>query len=349
MTGNTNASTVDLGSLTTTGGDTTVTGNTNASTVDLGSLTSVEGDLTIADNGTNTMVNLGSLTNVDGSFTIETHGQTDVNFSGVNVGGDTSIEAHDATTVSAETAPGTTDVSLINGAASMTAELASGAFASPVQFSMEQLSGAPLDEQPAMMGGQPVMADPVTAYEFDFTTPTLNQPAQLTFDIYLPGFGAGEQAALLSAADAGHLTLAVKADAPGSEYQLFDVCEMGAPVLDTCARLSKLDANGVPLPPGSMDTPTTLRLEGVVGHFSTYAAVTYTPVPAMLVSPAVSAGTFGFSFTAQSGVSYEVEYTDSLNPMNWLSLTNFMGGGSVWQVMDPIGTNAQRYYRVVAQ
>jgi hypothetical protein len=357
--GNGSATDVDLGNLGTVG-NVSITGNGSAANVDLSNLGFVGDDLTVANNGTNTMVSLDSLTNVMGDFTIETHGQTTVNFSGVSVGGDTSIEAHDATMVSAITAPGSTDVSLINGAAIMTVELTSGTFASPVNFSVQSLSGAAVNEQPGTLDGNAVMADPVSAYQFNFATLALNQPAGLTFDIYLPGLGTNEQALLISAADAGRLTLAVKSDASGSEYQLFDVCGANPPVLNSCARLLKLDTNGVALPEGSPIVATTLRLEGVVGHFSTYAAVTFEPIINTNAPPTntlgfftIAGGILRFSFLTETGKAYTVQYSDSLSPANWLPLTNYNGDGSVWRVSDPLPPPTppfrQRYYRMLTQ
>lgn len=55
-----------------------------------------------------------------------------------------------------------------------------------------------------------------------------------------------------------------------------------------------------------------------------------------------------FSFVTEAGVGYTVQRTDSLNPVNWQPLTNIMGNGSVWQVIDPGVTNVERYYRVVS-
>ena len=59
-----------------------------------------------------------------------------------------------------------------------------------------------------------------------------------------------------------------------------------------------------------------------------------------------TAGTFGFSFATEPGQNYLVLYSDTLSPANWLTLTNFVGDGSVWTVVDTNKTSS-RFYRVL--
>jgi len=67
-----------------------------------------------------------------------------------------------------------------------------------------------------------------------------------------------------------------------------------------------------------------------------------------LLNPTVSGSSFNFSFATQSGVSYGVQFTDSLSPINWQTLTNFTGKGTTMSVSDTL-TGVQRFYRVGAQ
>jgi hypothetical protein len=73
------------------------------------------------------------------------------------------------------------------------------------------------------------------------------------------------------------------------------------------------------------------------------------PPPVQItVNPIFQQGAFGFSFLTQTGFTYVVEFTTNLSPVNWLTLTNFIGDGSVAHVTDSTATNSGRYYRVGA-
>jgi len=54
---------------------------------------------------------------------------------------------------------------------------------------------------------------------------------------------------------------------------------------------------------------------------------------------------FGFSFATEPGSNYQVLYSDTLSPATWLPLTNFVGDGSIWTVVDTNKTSS-RFYRV---
>lgn len=71
--------------------------------------------------------------------------------------------------------------------------------------------------------------------------------------------------------------------------------------------------------------------------------------PPNLISPALQDGQFGFSFGTELGKSYTVQFTPSLSPVNWQTLTNFTGDGSVVPISDTPATNQQRFYRVLVQ
>jgi hypothetical protein len=85
----------------------------------------------------------------------------------------------------------------------------------------------------------------------------------------------------------------------------------------------------------------------------TWQAVTLSglPVPLSpvlrLLDPKATADDFSFSFATDPGPVYEVEFTDSLPPTNWMLLTNFAGSGGIWTVTDLFapGTTS-RFYRV---
>jgi len=73
--------------------------------------------------------------------------------------------------------------------------------------------------------------------------------------------------------------VAVLGDAPGSVMQVFPVCGLGvSPSAGGCVSVTKLDANGTPLPDGSLAEPASVRFSGVAGHCSTWAVVLAKPL-----------------------------------------------------------------------
>ena len=63
-------------------------------------------------------------------------------------------------------------------------------------------------------------------------------------------------------------------------------------------------------------------------------------------SPAVSGGNFTFSFTSEAGVSYRVQYKDSLSDATWQTLETKVGTGSDISVSYP-KTATTRFFRIV--
>ncbi len=84
---------------------------------------------------------------------------------------------------------------------------------------------------------------------------------------------------------------------------------------------------------------------------ATSVAATLTVKPAVLPTVisgfSTTGGIFQFSFSAQSGSTYSVDFTDQLSGASgWRRLTTVNGGGEVVLVSDPIGSNPRRFYRV---
>ena len=78
------------------------------------------------------------------------------------------------------------------------------------------------------------------------------------------------------------------------------------------------------------------------------SVLTGTNSPVALLDLAIQGSSFNFSFATQSGVSYLVQFTESLEPINWQVLTNFSGNGATRSLTDT-ATAVQRFYRVSAQ
>ena len=220
-------------------------------------------------------MNLAALAEVGGDLTLDTTGSGNLDLTGTNVSGDLDLETAGYGGVSGNTAGGETSVSNATAEAVMSVTLPSGAFTTPVVFSITHQDPATL--APAggtLSNGTPGIIDPVAAYQFTFGIPTLNQNASLTFDILLGGLDASTRTVLLQALANGQATLATQGDAPGSTYQAFPICTAGqTPTVAGCVLVETLGANGQP----TAGTPAILRFSNVVGHFSTWAVAIVTP------------------------------------------------------------------------
>jgi hypothetical protein len=67
----------------------------------------------------------------------------------------------------------------------------------------------------------------------------------------------------------------------------------------------------------------------------------------VLLSPSIANGAFGFAFQTTAGLTSLVQYTPSLSPAVWQTLTNIVGDGRIQSVTENISTNTSGFYRVV--
>lgn len=270
----TEAGDISLGELGSVAGDLTITGNDAAQVIDLAELASVAGDLTITDNGDAT-VSLGAPDQVAGDLTLDTAGSGVLDLGGGSPAGNLDLDTVGYGAVSGTTAMGATVVSSSHAEALMRAVLPADAFTAPVRFTISRLDPAALPPEGAV--------DPVVAYRFEFAVPTLNSPAELTFDIRSSALDRATRDALLAGLADGRATLATRGDAPGSAFQTFPLCAAGeAPAAGGCVRAEQRGGGVV-------------RFTGVAGHFSTWAVAIVAaqgqpppppPQPPVIVDPA---------------------------------------------------------------
>jgi hypothetical protein len=270
VTNNQGASVIDMGSLEETG-SITVTNNQDTGVIDLDGFQSATGNITITDNGDAT-VSMTSLGSVTGNVTIESTGTGTFSMGDADVTGEIELTLDGYTTVATSMGGGETGVIMINNEATMEVTLPDGAFTSetPVGFTITNEPGST----------ETIEGNTVThlgTYNFEFAIPTLNSEAELNFEINLAAMDEPDRLSLLDALhDGALLTLGVRGDEPGAELQLFDVCASGGPVADSCVVAEWLDESRMLLDPlGGID-PAFLRLEGLVGHFSTYSFLAVT-------------------------------------------------------------------------
>lgn len=69
--------------------------------------------------------------------------------------------------------------------------------------------------------------------------------------------------------------------------------------------------------------------------------------PPLLGSVFVTTGNLGFTVPTVSGVTYRVEYVDTVGGTNWLTYSKFPGTGATIPVSIPT-LGSQKFFRVVA-
>ena len=296
---------IELGD-TSTGGDLEISGNTGAMVID-GGQGQIGGNATIEDTGA-AIINLSDITTISGSLDLETAGDP----------------------LSGTTADGSTDVTLLGGAAALHAVLPQGAFDHPVDFTITRHTDPPQDGQAA--DGSDAVINPIFGYEFAFDVPTLNADASLTFTLDMARLDAADQAQVLNALGSGLATIVGKGDDPGAEYRAFPVCSGSqTPPADGCAAIAFLDANGNP----TTGQPALVRFDGVIGHFSSYAVATVEPEAIDATPPVVTVPadmTVDATSPAGGKASYTASAEDDVDPSPTLDCTP--SSGSVF----PIGT-----------
>jgi hypothetical protein len=276
----TDASSIELGSNTSIGGDVEIDGNTVGEGIDV---SGTGGDLTIEQNTVGEGIDVsgtgGDLTieqntvgegidasGTGGDLTIVDNGDTVVDAGGA--GGDLTVETG-GDPFSATTAGGATDATLLGGTATVHVGLPKEAFAQPVGFTITRHTDSSGTGTAA--DGTTALIDPVFGYEFAFDVPTLNADAQLSFVVDMSQLDAQGRADLLNALASGAATIVGKGNAAGSTYQAFAVCSgTQTPAADDCVAISFLAVGGT----STTGNPAFVRFDGVVGHFSTYAVAT---------------------------------------------------------------------------
>lgn len=102
----------------------------------------------------------------------------------------------------------------------------------------------------------------------------------------------------------------------------------------------------------SEDTAFTVRRIGSRESTNAPSLMVQFAVPSTIITQTIEAldGNIRLSFQVVGGKSYSVQYRQSLSSGNWLTLTN-LGLQTVatnMLVLDPIGSNSQRFYRITA-
>jgi|GEM_PF-6472539 len=258
--------TIDAPELDSVGGNFDISNDATLTVIGVPSLDTVGGDMTFTADPTLTTIDAPELDSVGGNVDVSTTGAS-LDLTGVAVAGNTSLAGDGTTLVDTQTAGGSTAVSLVNGLASASVVLPTGAFPSPVLFALEALGGAPAEGDVSPLVAYRLTARCVFPLCGGSTeVPTLQVGAPVSLGIDLAGLDAAGSTALVGALADGRATVAVKADATGSAFAALPVCATGeTPVANGCVSI----AVG-----GSL-----VQFDAVATHFSTWAVVIVAPPP----------------------------------------------------------------------
>jgi hypothetical protein len=68
-----------------------------------------------------------------------------------------------------------------------------------------------------------------------------------------------------------------------------------------------------------------------------------------LLSPSYSGTSFSASFHSQAGITYEAQYNENLNTLNWITFDTIIGDGGTKNINDPSPSPTKRFYRIRGQ
>jgi hypothetical protein len=101
--------------------------------------------------------------------------------------------------------------------------------------------------------------------------------------------------------------------------------------------------------PGTYGSFSALNVpQGISVNYSNsgvYLQVTGS-TPVQLQSPKISGGNFVFSFGTTNGLGYTVQQNSNLAMANWTYFTNIIGNGSLYQIVTPVTSIPQLFFRV---
>jgi hypothetical protein len=76
--------------------------------------------------------------------------------------------------------------------------------------------------------------------------------------------------------------------------------------------------------------------------------VYYTRAQPLIQTVKQSGNSFTFTWSAPTNQTYQIQYTTNLTQSNWTALGGaFMGTNSTMTTSEPIGADAQQFYRVM--
>jgi hypothetical protein len=102
--------------------------------------------------------------------------------------------------------------------------------------------------------------------------------------------------------------------------------------------------------PGTYGSFSTLNVPaGMAVTYSNTSGVYLTATgstPVQIQSPKISGGNFIFGFGTTNGLGYTVQQNNDLTTTNWTYYTNIIGNGSLYQIITPVTSVPQLFFRV---
>ncbi|MGO8678169.1 MAG: Ig-like domain-containing protein [Limisphaerales bacterium] len=96
--------------------------------------------------------------------------------------------------------------------------------------------------------------------------------------------------------------------------------------------------------PGSYALTAVATAGGVSATSSVVNITVVAPVPVSMTAPSVGGGLFGFSYSANPGLSYVVQ--SSANLVDWVSVATNVASSTLVSFSEALTANPSRYYRV---
>jgi len=167
---------------------------------------------------------------------------------------------------------------------------------------------------------------------FELSVPADTTPRQLK--LYVGGYGAqGNFQAFLSDASARAFTDTSLSNVFGNIYALYTLNYAAA-------------SGGQAL---TIRYRTLALFDFDFGNVTLQAATLQGGNGLVILNPSRTGTDISFTIATEANRAYSVQYTTSLYPANWQTLTNFTGDGTLATVTDQTTSGAQRFYRVEAQ
>ncbi len=106
-------------------------------------------------------------------------------------------------------------------------------------------------------------------------------------------------------------------------------------------------ADGIAL--DDLTVPYTLTNNPTATPMAASAVALTRPLAPPLLLPGLSGNDFSLCFQTVSGLTYQVQYADSLTEPVWRTLQSVAGDDTLKTVTVPLSASAQRFYRLILQ
>jgi hypothetical protein len=199
--------------------------------------------------------------------------------------------------------------------------------------------------------------DNLVAYSWSDGTPTLTASSSMT-GLYKAGLTNGFQITVPADTTNSHLKIFVGVYRARGRLEAKLSDSSAAPFIDTSIDNYNAAVGVYTIDYSAASSNKTLTVKWTAdavfddanANVTLQAAALFTPPNPLPLALSIfrNNGTVSLWFPTQTGTNYALEYSASLMPTNWQTLTNFIGNGSDAIVVEPVA-NSERWYRVFKQ